>query len=111
MSSCLIIAATATISSPCIVRWITFPIDCSIGIDFERVTYGNVGSTDRLDFKVIGRPAIIAARLSDLAKTEGHAILATADIAAVTDDRLLPMGSRSLHNISEPVETFAMEQS
>lgn len=84
------------------------PIGCSVGIDFGRVTYGNVGSTDRLDFTVIGRPAIVAARLSDLAKAEGHAVLATADIAIVGNDQMMPIGPRSLHNISEPVEIFAL---
>ncbi|MGI9417513.1 MAG: DUF427 domain-containing protein [Geminicoccaceae bacterium] len=87
------------------------PVDCSIGIGFGRVTYGNVGSEDRLDFTVIGRPAIVAARLSDLAKTCGHAILATADIAAVANDRMTPIGMQRLHNISEPVDVFALSSS
>ena len=82
-------------------------IGCTVGIDFGRVTYGNVGSKDRLDFTVIGRPAIVAARLSDLAKVEGHAILATADTAVLDDDRLMPLGRRSLHNIAETIEIFA----
>ncbi|MEM9628016.1 MAG: DUF427 domain-containing protein [Pseudomonadota bacterium] len=84
-------------------------IGCTVGIDFGRVTYGNVGSKDRLDFTVIGRPAIVAARLSDLAKVEGHVILATADIAVVDDGRLIPLGERSLHNIAETIGIFTPE--
>ena len=84
------------------------PVSCSIGLDFGRVTYGNVGSRDRLDFTVIGKPAIIAARLSDLAKTVGHPILATADLAAVAQDRLVSIGCQALHNVSDPIEIFAL---
>lgn len=83
-------------------------IGCSVGIDFGRVTYGNVGSKDRLDFTVIGRPAIIAARLSDLAKTTDHTILVTADFAGVARDRLTSIGVQSLHNISQPIDVFAL---
>lgn len=85
------------------------PVDCSIGIDFGRVTYGNVGSIDRLDFTVIGRPAIVAARLSDLAKAEGQMVLTTADIAVATNGHLQSLGPRSLHNITQPVEIFGLE--
>ena len=84
------------------------PLSCSIGLDFGRVTYGNVGSRDRLDFTVIGRPAIVASRLSDLAKVEGHAILATEAIARAADNGLATIGERNLHNISEPVDVFAL---
>lgn len=84
------------------------PVSCSIGLDFGRVTYGNVGSSDRLDFTVIGRPAIIASRLSDLAKTQGHAILATAALAAAADGQLTSIGHHALHNLAEPIEVFAL---
>ena len=82
-------------------------LSCSIGLDFGRATYGNVGSRDRLDFTVIGRPAIIASRLSDLAKIEGHTILATEAIARTAESGLATIGERDLHNISDPVEVFA----
>ena len=87
------------------------PIGCSVGIDFGRVTYGNVGSKDRLDFTVIGRPAIVAARLSDLAKKSGHAVLATSDIAALAKCHMTPIGPKALHNISEPIHVFTLNGS
>lgn len=83
------------------------PVSCSIGLDFGRVTYGNVGSRDRLDFTVIGRPAIIASRLSDLAKVEGHAILATEAIARAAEGKLKTIGHHVLHNVSEPIDVYA----
>ena len=45
------------------------PIEAATGVSFGRVTYGNVGSKERLDFTVIGEAANIAARLSDLCKS------------------------------------------
>lgn len=81
--------------------------DCSIGIAYGRVTYGNVGSRERLDFTVIGRAANIAARLGELGKTNGHRILVSEDIAPECPD-VLPLGPLKLHNVSRPVTCFAL---
>ena len=54
---------------------------CAIGIAFGEVTYGNVGSRERLDFTVIGHAANIAARLGDYGKVIGQEIVATAEVA------------------------------
>lgn len=75
------------------------PIDCAIGIDFGRVTYGNVGSQERLDFTVIGKAANIAARLAEHGKAAGHRIVATETITnARHASRAL--GHLKLRNIS-----------
>ena len=56
-------------------------IDCAIGVAFGDVTYGNIGSRERLDFTVIGGAANIAARLGDYGKVQGHRIVVTDDVA------------------------------
>lgn len=76
----------------------------AIGLHFGPVTYDNVGAPDRLDFTVIGAAATIAARLSDLAKTEGVAALTTGDVSRGDAS----CGVFELHNIAEPVEVFAL---
>lgn len=85
----------------------THSCDCSIGIAYGNVTYGNVGSRERLDFTVIGRAANIAARLGDYGKTLGHRIVVTDDIitpaTAATD-----LGKIGLHNVSQPIHSFAI---
>lgn len=81
--------------------------DCAIGLAFGRVTYGNVGSQERLDFTVIGQPANIAARLGDHGKIVGERIVVTADIAAAATDAR-PLGPVTLHNVSQPVTSFAV---
>ncbi|MFT7595014.1 MAG: adenylate cyclase [Paracoccaceae bacterium] len=82
--------------------------DCSIGIAYGRVTYGNVGSKDRLDFTVIGQAANIAARLGDYGKTIGHRIVVSGDIAGA-DANVTDLGAIALHNVSRPVESFAVQ--
>ncbi|MEP1209743.1 MAG: DUF427 domain-containing protein [Rhizobiaceae bacterium] len=82
-------------------------IDCSIGIAYGDVTYGNVGSRERLDFTVIGRAANIAARLGDYGKTVGQRIVTTHDIAS-SHDLAHSLGDVTLHNVAEPVATFAL---
>jgi class 3 adenylate cyclase len=78
----------------------------AIGGAFGRVTYGNVGSSDRLDFTVIGNAANIAARLSDLCKTMSEPILFSADIANRNSGLMLSRGDHALRNVARPVETF-----
>lgn len=83
------------------------PLACSIGASYGRVTYGNVGSADRLDFTVIGAAANIAARLADLGKVLGEPALATAAVARAAPHDMALLGAHGLHNVSEPVEVFA----
>lgn len=76
--------------------------DCSIGISYGRVTYGNIGSRERLDFTVIGHAANVAARLGDYGKTVGHRIVATSDFETL-GYACEPLGEVSLHNVRDPV--------
>ena len=87
----------------------TEPIDCAIGIAFGDVTYGNIGSRERLDFTVIGSAANIAARLGDFGKTVGHRIVATQDVAG-SDKNARALGDIELHNVSAPVPSYALSE-
>jgi class 3 adenylate cyclase/uncharacterized protein (DUF427 family) len=83
--------------------------ECAIGISFGRVTYGNVGSRERLDFTVIGQAANIAARLGDYGKTRDLSVVvsgnALCDGIGSTD-----LGELRLHNVSDPVRAWALTQ-
>ncbi|MEP2532221.1 DUF427 domain-containing protein [Shimia sp.] len=81
--------------------------ECSIGVAYGRVTYGNVGSRERLDFTVIGQPANIAARLGDFGKKIGRRIVVTQDVAEF-GDTAEPLGDIALHNVSVPVTSYAV---
>lgn len=82
-------------------------IDCAIGVAFGEVTYGNVGSNERLDFTVIGRAANIAARLAELGKKEGHKVVVTQSIAAGYKNPIR-MGSYKLRNVSDDIDCYAL---
>ena len=82
--------------------------DCAIGIAYGAVTYGNVGSRERLDFTVIGQAANVAARLGDYGKTTKHKIVVTEEIAS-TATTPTSLGSINLHNVARPVEAFAIQ--
>ena len=85
-------------------------VDCAIGIDFGDVTYGNIGSRERLDFTVIGQAANIAARLGDFGKLHDHRIVVTEKVIS-DDSPVIPLGEVSLHNVGQPVRSFAWEPS
>ncbi len=81
--------------------------DCAIGVAFGRVTFGNVGSRERLDFTVIGQPANVAARLGDFGKITGHRIVVSGDIV-LPEYTATELGKLTLHNIAEPVQSYAI---
>ncbi len=82
--------------------------DCAIGLSYGRVTYGNIGSRERLDFTVIGRAANVAARLGDAGKRLGHRIVVSGDIKPACDS-VIDLGQLSLHNVAQPVRCYAVE--
>jgi adenylate cyclase len=80
---------------------------CAIGSAFGTVTYGNVGSRERLDFTVIGRAANIAARLADACKGHDTSVLVTQDIAE-GDAGARHVGDLELRNVSEVVGAYSL---
>ncbi len=74
-----------------------------------QVTFGNVGSTSRLDFTVIGPAVNEVVRVETLTKTLGHSILTTsafADLKCVQG--LMSLGSHALRGVREPKEIFTV---
>ncbi|MEO1733678.1 MAG: DUF427 domain-containing protein [Pseudomonadota bacterium] len=82
--------------------------ECAIGLAFGDVTYGNIGSRERLDFTVIGQAANIAARLGDFGKVANHPIVAARDMMSdVPASQYL--GALKLHNVSDPIDAVAVK--
>ena len=82
-----------------------------IGLHLGEVTFGNVGSADRLDFTVIGPAVNEVARIEALCEPLGRQILVSAEFVAA-DSRasgaLESLGFHALRGVREPKEIFAL---
>jgi adenylate cyclase len=72
------------------------------------VTFGNVGSRERLDFTVIGPAVNQAVRVEGLTKILGRSILLTEEFARLqTGANLRSLGFHALRGVRDPREIFA----
>ena len=80
-----------------------------IALHRGKVTYGNVGAQNRLDFTVIGPAVNEAVRVEELSKRLERKILVTSAFADLecTDD-LLSLGFHALRGVREPKEIFTL---
>jgi adenylate cyclase len=79
-----------------------------VGLHVGPVTFGNVGTEDRLDFTVIGPAVNRAARLESLTKELKVPVLASAEFRDATTQELVSMGKHTLRGVPEPVEVFTL---
>ena len=75
------------------------------------VTYGNIGTGNRLEFTVIGEAANLAARIESMCKLLCEPVLLSAEFADCKPDRFVSLGQHPLKGISEPQEIFALRES
>ena len=79
-----------------------------IALHIGEVTYGNIGTKDRLEFTVIGEAANRAARIESMCKELQEPILLSAEMATHFPDRTRSLGKHQLRGFDEPVELFAL---
>jgi len=75
------------------------------------VTYGNIGTADRLDFRVIGPAVNEAARLEGLCKESGTPILISMSFVQAAQgvrEQLLSVGRHPLRGVREAQEVFTI---
>ncbi len=82
------------------------PIKFVVGIDFGRVTFGNIGSPDRLDFTVVGQAVNVASRVQELCKKLDEKILVTQSVAKHMAQSFQSTGYHSVRGLSEEIEVF-----
>ncbi len=85
------------------------PLNYGIGVHVGDVMYGNIGSSSRLDFTVIGPAVNMASRLEALTKTIGKKVLLSRAFAELVakDFALEHVGRHEVRGFSNPIELFA----
>ena len=79
-----------------------------IGLHVGVVTFGNIGTEDRLDFTVIGPAVNRTARLESLTKELHVPVCASAEFNDVCMTPMLSLGKHMLKGVPEPVEVFTL---
>ncbi|QOZ80303.1 adenylate/guanylate cyclase domain-containing protein [Bradyrhizobium sp. CCBAU 53351] len=85
------------------------PLNYGIGVHVGDVMYGNIGSSSRLDFTVIGPAVNMASRLEALTKKLGRTVLLSRDFAELVQPKfeLEHVGQHEVRGFSDPIELFA----
>ena len=87
------------------------PLNYGIGVHVGDVMYGNIGSTSRLDFTVIGPAVNMASRLEALTKQLGRTVLLSRAFAELVEQEfeLEHVGKYEVRGFSDPIELFAYQ--
>ena len=81
----------------------------SVAVHFGPVVYGNVGSTTRLDFTVIGQEVNVAARIQEAAKSLNLDYVFTDQyVAAFGDAGLVRHGPYKLNELGREVDLYTL---
>ena len=86
------------------------PLQHGLCLHFGEVLYGNVGSSERLDFTIIGPAVNIAERVVEATKTLKGDYLCTREFVDRFGTReFIPLGVRELRDSTELLELFALQ--
>ena len=81
-----------------------------IALHVGNVTYGNIGTGNRLEFTVIGEAANLTARIESMCKLLDEPALLSAEFARCGPDRFVSLGQHQLKDFDEPQEIFALRE-
>ncbi|MCB1740706.1 MAG: DUF427 domain-containing protein [Gammaproteobacteria bacterium] len=79
-----------------------------IGLHEGEVSYGNIGTRERLEFTVIGDAANRAARIETLCKVLDRPVLVSTPLTLCHPERFESLGEHRLRGVKTPVALFAL---
>lgn len=85
------------------------PLKFGLGLHIGEVTYGNIGTSSRLEFTVIGSAANEAARIETMCRTLNQPVLISNEFAKHFPGEFKSLGKHSLKGIKEKQEVFTFE--
>jgi adenylate cyclase len=72
------------------------------------VSYGNIGSGNRLDFTIIGRDVNLVSRIQGVCASTGHSLVMSRRFASLlAAPHIVSIGRHALKGFAEPVELFS----
>jgi adenylate cyclase len=85
------------------------PMRLVVALHFGEVTYGNIGSADRVDFTVIGPAVNLVSRIEAVAKARDLSLIVSDDFASAHGycSELPSLGAFELRGLEKPHELFA----
>ncbi len=83
-------------------------LDFAIGLHRGDLTYGNIGTTKRLDFTVIGSAVNETARIESLSKTLNRQILISSAFSESVPGSMISLGYHTLRGVSGKREIFGL---
>ena len=86
------------------------PIEFGIGLHCGTVVYGNIGTTDRIEFTVIGKAANEAARIEAQCKELNESILVSDTFSGYIDRPWRSHGKFELRNIGRLIEILSPKE-
>ena len=81
-----------------------------VALHVGEVTYGNIGTEDRLEFTVIGDAANRAARIESLCKSLGRSVLASEAFVRHFPPHFESLGHHQVRGVDEPLEIYALRE-
>ena len=84
------------------------PLEFGIGLHIGEVTYGNIGTSNRLEFTVIGSAANEAARVESHCKEVGRRVVVSEQFANRYGDELVSLGRFELRGLAGQRELYTL---
>ena len=83
-------------------------LNAGVALHYGEVSYGNIGSGQRLDFTVIGPDVNLVSRIQTVCGTAGRQLLMSKRFAEFLGNRATtPIGRHPLKGFAEPVELYS----